>query len=131
MKKLAIFACVMVVSAGAAVAATASIPFFSDTAFSSWITVQNISTDDVTITVAYHSLGSDSSPSTSVLAPKASLSWRPFDSTPGNGEVQGDLDDSPYEFGSAQIDSSGPIAGRFVQIINGDAYAFGHNVEIN
>jgi len=130
MKKLAIFACVMVVGAGAAVAATVNIPFFSDSAFQSFVGLQNVSTSDVTLTVTYFQ-GASSSASTAVLAPGASLSWRPFDTGAGNGEIQGGVGDSPFSFGSITIQSTGAVVGRYVQLsADGTTSSFAHNVEI-
>jgi hypothetical protein len=130
MKKLAIFACVMIVGAGAAVAATVNIPFFSDQAFQAFVGLQNVSTSDVTLTVTYFQ-GASSSSSTAVLASGASLSWRPFDTGAGNGEIQGGVGDSPYSFGSITIESTGAIVGRYVQLsADGATSSFAHNVQI-
>ncbi|PCJ56196.1 MAG: hypothetical protein COA73_12615 [Candidatus Hydrogenedentota bacterium] len=127
MKRLAIFACVMIVGAGAAIAATVSIPFFNDGGQDAFITVQNVSTSDVTITVSYFQGASGTGVSTAVLAANTSLSWQPFKDV-GGGEVQGTIADATAATGSVTINSTGAVVGRFVQI-NGTA-AFAHNVEI-
>lgn len=130
MKKFAILACVMTVSAGLAMAETVSIPFFSDTnGNTAFVGLQNVSGGTITGSVTYNLAGTIEAGGTFTLADGESFSFRPF--ATAAGEVQpATVIDATVGFGSISITTSGgPVAGRFVQI--GGSGSFAHNVEVN
>ena len=131
MKKLAILACVMTVSAGFAMAQqTVSIPFFADGgSFAAFVGLQNTSAGTIGVTVSYlDATGSNAeSGGTFSLAPGESVSFRP--STAGGGEVQKHATDASYDFGSISMGTDGgTVAGRYVQVDGNGAFA--HNVAV-
>jgi hypothetical protein len=132
MKKFAILACIMTVSVGAAMAQqTVSIPFFADSgATQAFVGIQNVGSTSVIVTANYlDTAGANAETGgTTTLAPGQSLSFRP--ATASSGEVQGNLSDASYSFGSIALTTDGgSVAGRYVQISGSGSFA--HNVELN
>lgn len=132
MKKLAILACVMTVSAGMAFAEVVSIPFFSDTnGNTSFVGLQNVSGGTITGTVTYilNNGATTEVGGTFSLGNNQSFSFRPF-VTSGDEVQPAGVANSSVGFGAISITTSGgPVAGRFVQW--GAAGAFAHNVAVN
>jgi hypothetical protein len=132
MKKLAILACVMTVSAGMAFAEVVSIPFFSDTNGNScFVGLQNVSGGTITGSVTYilDNGATIENGGTFSLGNNESFSFRPF--VTSGAEVQpATVANASVGFGAISITTSGgPVAGRFVQF--GAGGAFGHNVAVN
>ena len=132
MKKLSLLACLMTVTTGLAMATTVSIPFFSDngTVRSCFVGLQNTDTVAQSITVIYlDKNGLTENRGTFTLQPNQSISYRP-NTAVGGAEVQpAGLPDAGYKNGSITFESTGSLAGRFVQIDSQGSFA--HNLEVN
>lgn len=132
MKKLAILACVMLVSVGVASAAVVSIPFYADTNGAvCYVGMQNVSGGTITGSVTYilNNGATTEAGGTFSLTNGASFSFRPF-GTDGTEVQPATVSNASVGFGAIRIDTSaGPVAGRFVQIGTGGAFA--HNVAVN
>jgi len=136
MKKLVIFAAVMVVGAGAALTSSLSVPFFVDTSSDATgnggtgiiglIGIRNLDSNPQVITVVYSSTTASGIMSQSVTASlpgDTSIDFQPVQSTgfegPGSIVPNMTLEDKPGKTsiaGGATILAPGPIAGRYRQI---------------
>lgn len=139
MKKLFMFACVMAVSAGFALAQeVVSIPFVADndaTGQSTYVGLQNIGGVTIVVTVDYLDInGINGAPGgTFQLVPGQSVSFRPAvdDATEVEGIYQVGMPAGYNGFGSLKMTTSagtGIVAGRVVTYAPEGAFA--HNVEI-
>lgn len=140
MKKLFMFACIMAVSAGLAIAQEViSVPFVADndsTGQATYVGLQNIGGITIVVQVDYLDItgGNAASGGTFQLVPGQSVSFRPAvdDATEVQGPFQINMPASYNGFGSlAMTTSAGTniVAGRVVTYAPEGAFA--HNVEIN
>ena len=145
MKKLAIFAALMVVAAGVAFASTLNVPFFLDTStnhatgIAGFIGLKEISGAPRTITVIYTGLNTSGNPTTQqvtfALGANGNISWAPVQSNPVEdlGSIvpnmniigPGSVKDTS---GSAEIRSAGGLAGRYQQINFSRLTEFAHTI---
>ena len=137
MKKLAIFAAVMVVGCGVAFAATLNIPFFRDNStnltsgIAGVITVKEASNNPRTITVVYTALNASDNPTnqtvTFALGANQVIAWNPVQNTVGlpGGESAGSIVGNmtiqnsaggTRTVGSASVIAAGAIAGSYQEI---------------
>ena len=144
MKKLAIFAALMVVAAGVAFASTLNVPFFLDTStnhatgIAGFIGIKEISGSPRTVTVIYSALNTSGNPTTQqvtfALGASAAVKWAPVQSNPveNAGSVvpnmnitgPGGLETS----GSAEIRSAGGLVGVYDQINFNRLTEFAHTI---
>ena len=133
MKKFTIFACVMVIGAGAAIAASVNIPFYAEFgATDAFVGVQNVGAEAQTLSVTYFYAASTGGQfgGSFVLAPGESVSFQPFKATSNEVQPVG-VSESNSEAGSILIETSGgttEVVGRYVQLTTTTAFA--HNVSI-
>jgi membrane peptidoglycan carboxypeptidase len=134
MKKFAIFACVMVIGAGAAIAASVNIPFYAEFgAVDAFVGVQNVGSTNQTVTVTYFFAASTGGEvgGTFILTPGESVSFQPFKAT-GNEVQPAGLANASAAAGSILIETTGStseVVGRYVQLTATTAFA--HNVSIS
>lgn len=135
MKRLVILASVMIVSVSViSVADTVSIPFFADadaTNQRAFVGLQNVSGGPIVVTVDYFAAGtlapSAANGSTFALADGEGISYRP--NTVSGAEIQpAALPDAGFPYGSMRFQTSGAVAGRYVQFESIGVFA--HNLEI-
>jgi membrane peptidoglycan carboxypeptidase len=135
MKKFAIFACVMVIGAGAAIAASVNIPFYAEFgATDAFVGVQNVGATNQTVTVTYFYAASTGGQvgGTFILTPGESVSFQPFKDTGGNEIQPAGVAEANFAAGSILIETSGStteVVGRYVQLTATTAFA--HNVSIS
>jgi len=139
MKKFAIFACVMVIGAGAAIAASVNIPFYAENGGTdAFVGVQNVGASNQTVTVTYFHAASTGGEvgGTFVLTPGESISFQPWKTTANEIQPAGlsnaSSNDAGFGAGSILIETSGStseVVGRYVQLTS--ATAFAHNVSIS
>ncbi len=135
MKKLFIFAAMMVVMAGVALASTLNVPFFLDTStdnvtnIAGFIGVKEATNNPRTITVVYTALATSGLPTnqtvTFFLGASQQVKWTPRTVNPAEGAGQtvpnmtivGGIGSTQVNIaGSARIISAGAIVGMYHQI---------------
>jgi len=130
MKKIAIFAAIMVVGAGVALASTLSVPFFLDTTSNSSATsgtlgrigIKEGSGSDQTITVIYTALDASSNPTdqtvTFALGMNQQIRWFPVQSNPNEvaGAAVPNMNIAGRTAGSAKVISAGPLTGQYSEV---------------
>lgn len=136
MKKLIVFATVMVIGAGVAMGATLTVPFFFDQGDSavnnfpptvgnmSFIGIKNNTASDIEVQVTYADPSGDIDPSnTFLLKGGQGLSWRPFADDVGIEGADGNsVGDATFQAGSAVLSWAGDafdIQGRMAQFAPG------------
>lgn len=143
MKKLAIFAVVMMIGASAALASTLNVPFFRDApdlarGTRAFIGVKESSGADQTITIVYTALNISGDPVdqtvTFALGANQSVSWEPVEdgANEGTGQAVPNMTiEGPNGVrftGSVTITGSGALSARYVEIDETNKSAFGHAV---
>lgn len=143
MKKIAIFAAIMVVGSGVALATTLAVPFFTDnqsinsasTGIVGRIGVKEAAGVDQTLTVTYTALDASGSPTdqtvTFVLGANQSVRWNPVQSNNTEGPVAnsiGNMNIAGRTVGAALVESSiaGGIVGNYTEIDLGRSATSAH-----
>ena len=140
MKKLAIFAALMVVAAGVAFASTLNVPFFLDTStnhatgIAGFIGIKEISGSPRTITVIYTALNSSGNPTTQqvtfAIGASGAVKWAPVQSNPveNEGSKVPNMNINNQTSGSAEIRSAGGLVGVYDQINFNRLTEFAHTI---
>ncbi len=136
MKKLSIFAAMMVVMAGVALASTLNVPFFLDTstnntsAIAGFIGIKEASNTPRTITVVYTAVNTSGNPTnhtvTFFLGASQQVKWTPRTINPAEDDIADTVPNMTIvggvgatavnTAGSARIISAGAIVGMYHQI---------------
>ncbi len=136
MKKLSIFAAMMVVMAGVALASTLNVPFFLDTStdnaskVAGFIGIKEASGANRTITVVYTAVNTSGNPTdqtvTFFLGASQSVSFTPRTTNPAEDAIAATVPNMTIVgpsgataaniAGSARIISAGALSGRYAQI---------------
>jgi hypothetical protein len=132
MKKIAIFAAIMVVGAGVAMAGVLNVPFFLDsqsvnfganTGVTGQISVKELSGSDQTLTVVYTALDATDNPTnqtvTFALGAFQQVRWNPVQDNTAESALGGSIGNLTIAgrvAGSAVITSGGAMAGTYGEI---------------
>ena len=140
MKKFAIFSAVMIISAGIALAASLTVPFFRDGATPAratigFIGIKDTSGADQVTTIVYTSLNASGVPEdqtvTYALGANLGVQWQPVQDLPSEGPLAGQLVPNMTIdnkiFGSATITGNG-ITGMYRETDTTNSGAFGHTI---